>query len=83
MPDRAKGLPIATTQSPTRALVLSPNLTKGRGFFASIFSTARSVAGSRPTSLAVYSSLLVSVTVIESTVAPSAPADTTWLLVTI
>jgi len=62
--------------------VLSPNLTKGRGLSALIFSTARSVATSRPTSFASYSLPPVRVTVMLSTVAPRAPGDTTWLLVT-
>src|SRR3546814_2538349 len=44
VPPRPKGLPIATTQSPTRVFVESPNRTNGRSF-ASIFSSARSESG--------------------------------------
>ena len=32
VPPRPNGLPIASTQSPTRVLSLSPNLTEGSGF---------------------------------------------------
>ena len=50
-----KGLPIATTQSPTRASVELPKCTKGSGLFATILSTARSEAASAPTRRAAYS----------------------------
>ena len=68
MPDRARpraetmpaetekpcpsGLPIAMTQSPTRATSLSPKLTKGSGASAVTFSRAMSVFGSEPTTRA-------------------------------
>jgi hypothetical protein len=42
VPPRPKGFPIATTQSPTRALSESPNLTGINFSFVSIFNTARS-----------------------------------------
>ena len=45
VPPRPKGLPMAITQSPTRAWALSPKLTKGNGSARWIFSTARSDAG--------------------------------------
>ena len=80
-PPSPNGLPIATTQSPTRALVESPNFTKGR-LVPSILSTARSDWASLPISLALNSRLSGRVTVIDSTVAPRAPAEMTWLLVT-
>ena len=48
------GVPIATTQSPTRVVAGSPSFTTGR-FFASIFSTATSVAASLPSTFARYS----------------------------
>ena len=49
VPPRPNGLPIATTQSPTRVAVESPNWTNGRSV-ASILSSARSETTSRPTS---------------------------------
>ncbi len=49
---RPKGLPIATTQSPTLMPSESPSLAVGKLFAGSIFSTARSVFGSRPITLA-------------------------------
>ena len=71
-----KGSPMAITQSPMRALSLSPNLVAGSGFFGFTFSSARSVLMSRPTSLAgrVVSSL--------STTLICSPFSITWLLVT-
>jgi hypothetical protein len=77
VPPRPNGLPTAMTQSPTLALSLSPNLTKGSGFGASIFSSARSVFTSLPMILAGcwLSSCKVTVTLSAS--------PTTWLLVTI
>ncbi len=47
-----KGSPIAITQSPMRALSLSPKWVLGSGFLGLTFSKARSVLTSRPTSLA-------------------------------
>ena len=49
------GLPIAITQSPTRAISLSPKPTNGRGSVASTLSKAISVLGSRPTNSATSS----------------------------
>ena len=47
-----KGSPIAITQSPIRALSLSPKWVAGSGFLGVTFSSARSVLGSRPTTRA-------------------------------
>ncbi len=74
---RPNGLPIATTQSPTRASSESPNDTNGRATSAVTRSTARSVAGSRPTTVASNVRPSWNATSIAS--APSM----TWLLVTI
>src|SRR5229473_5880218 len=49
-----KGLPIASTQSPTCTPSEFPSFAMGRSLFASIFITARSVSSSTPTTLAVY-----------------------------
>jgi len=72
---QAEGFPIAMTGSPTCSLSESPKATLGR-FWASIFRSARSVFGSRPTTFAGKWRPPESLTVIS--VAPS----TTWLLVT-
>ena len=69
------GLPSASTTSPTSILSLSANVIKGRSF-ASIFSTAISVLGSRPITFAVNCFLSLS----RATLISSAPS-TTWLLV--
>ena len=72
---RPNGLPMAITGSPTWSWVESPSGITGRPV-ASTLSSARSVLGSRPTSLAAISrpsSILTRISV-----APS----TTWLLVT-
>ena len=76
VPPRPKGLPIATTHSPTRGPVGAKRDDAGSGAPASTFSRAMSVFGSVPTTLA-------------GSVRPSseqhldAPASpTTWLLVT-
>ncbi len=61
-----KGSPIAITQSPIRALSLSPNLVAGSGFLGVTFNNARSVLMSRPTSLAVKVAPSFKVTVIWS-----------------
>ncbi|OPZ57555.1 MAG: hypothetical protein BWY88_01172 [Synergistetes bacterium ADurb.Bin520] len=71
---RPKGLPMAATHSPTSSLSESPRERTGRSL-ASIFTTARSKVGSRPTSFAGYSLPEANVTVILSASA------TTWLLV--
>ena len=65
---RLKGEPIATTHSPTRSLLTSPILTKGR-LPASTLTTATSVRLSKPTMRALSSRLSVSVTTTSS--APS------------
>ena len=46
-----KGSPIAITQSPMRALSLSPKWVAGKGLSGVTFSSARSVLTSRPTTL--------------------------------
>jgi len=81
VPPRPNGSPIAITQSPTRALVESPNFTYGR-LVASTLSTARSEAVSLPITFATYSLRLNKVTVIDS-ILPLAAAVMTWALVTI
>src|SRR6266700_7449279 len=77
VPPRPNGLPIARTQSPTRALLESPQLAAGRGVLTSTLSSARSVTASRPMTCACNAVSSDSVTVIWSAVA------ITWLLVTI
>src|SRR3546814_20320331 len=78
VPPRPNGLPIATTQSPTRRASESPNFTNGNSLpsFGSIFSTATSVLGSVPSSLAGNSLSSYRRTVISSASA------ITWLFVT-
>ena len=49
---RPNGLPMAITHWPTRSRSESPISAAGSGAFASTFSTATSVLGSRPTSVA-------------------------------
>src|SRR4029078_12579544 len=71
-----KGLPTATTQSPTRSFLSSPKSTVGRGFSLVILSSATSVAESVPISLAVELRRSGGLTVIFLL------ASTTWLLVT-
>ena len=75
-PPRPNGLPIASTQSPTRIASLSPNGTNGSGEAGSTFSTAMSVLGSRPTSSASSDEPSVKLTMISSA------SSMTWLLVT-
>jgi len=77
VPSRPKGLPMATTQSPTRAASESPSEADASCFLASTFTRARSVRGSRPRTLAGYSSpeLVVTFTL--------RAFSTTWLLVRI
>src|SRR5216684_533276 len=77
VPPRPNGLPIASTQSPTRALLESPQLAACSGVLASTLSRARSVTASRPMTCACNAVSSDSVTVIWSAVA------ITWLLVTI
>ncbi len=72
--DSPNGLPIATTQSPTRTASESPSGVNGR-FFSSTRSTATSVRGSWPTTLAFTWRLRPNTTKIS--LAPSI----TWLLV--
>ena len=43
VPPKPKGFPIATTQSPTRALSESPKLTGRKFYLDSIFKTAKSI----------------------------------------
>ena len=73
---KRKGLPTAITQSPTRGLALFSKVTKGKSLPSTLM-TARSVASSRPISLALNSRLSVRRTVMVSA------SPTTWLLVTI
>ena len=75
-PPSPKGLPIATTQSPTRIASESPNLTKGSGEVGSTFSRAISVFGSLPISVAASEVPSERFTVISSA------SSITWLLVT-
>jgi hypothetical protein len=49
--EKPRGLPMAMTSCPTRSLPLSPNSAAGR-WLPSTWTTARSVAGSTPTTLA-------------------------------
>ena len=51
---RPKGLPIATTQSPTRMFDESPSLSAGISPCESILTSARSVFGSVPSTFALY-----------------------------
>jgi hypothetical protein len=69
------GFPIASTQSPTSSWSELPSSTTARSFFDSMRSTARSVFGSRPTTVAGSSRPSLSATVI------SFAFSTTWLLV--
>ena len=66
VPPRPNGLPIAMTQSPTRALSLSPQGTNGNGLSGLTRSSARSVLASRPTSSALRLVLSCRMTVISS-----------------
>src|SRR5215471_2257099 len=77
VPPSPKGLPIASTQSPTRAFVESPQLAAGRGAFGSTLRSAKSLTGSRPMTSACNTVSSDNVTVICSALAM------TWLLVTI
>ena len=76
VPPRPNGLPIASTQSPTRSVSESPNCTAGSGLSGFTCSRAMSPVSSRPSTLALSEVLSWRVTVISS--APSI----TWLLVT-
>src|SRR6185437_5688886 len=76
-PPSPNGLPIASTQSPTRAFDESPQLAAGSGAFGSTLRSARSVIESRPITWACSE-----VSSDRVTVMPSALAIT-WLLVTI
>ncbi len=72
---KLKGLPTASTHSPTRMLSLFP-IGIAVNPFASIFSTATSVEGSVPTIFAVYFELSFMITSI------SLASCITWLFVT-
>src|SRR5215472_6873964 len=76
VPPRPKGLPIASTQSPTLALVESPQVAAGSGTLDSTLSSARSVTESRPITSACKVVSSDKVTVICSALA------ITWLFVT-
>ena len=82
VPPRPKGLPIATTHSPTRVAEESPKVTKGKVLSERILSTARSDAASAPITSASYSVPSASVTVIDSSFARVSGGLITWLLVT-
>ena len=69
LPPRPKGLPIASTQSPTRDLSESPNATNGSGLSDVTFSSAMSPDSSLPTNVAFSVVLSCRVTLISS--APS------------
>src|SRR5262249_5284188 len=76
-PPRPKGLPIASTQSPTFVLFESPHIAAGSGAFGSTLRSAKSVTASRPITSACNVVSSDSVTAICSALA------ITWLLVTI
>ena len=76
VPPKPNGLPIASTQSPTRSWSELPHLTAVSGFVDSTLSSARSTFGSLPTTFAVSCVLSWRMTVISSASAM------TWLLVT-
>ena len=76
VPPKPNGLPIATTQSPTRASPSSPKASQGADPPFSILSTARSVRASRPTTRASCRAPSCRVTV------TSVASATTWSLVT-
>ena len=76
LPPSPNGLPIASTQSPTRALSLSPQSAATSFLSVLTFSTATSVLLSRPST-----SALRRVSSCRMTVISSAPSIT-WLLVT-
>ena len=75
VPARPSGEPTATTGSPTWRLLLRPSVATGRPV-ARIFTTARSVSGSVPTSVASASVPSASRTSISSA------SPTTWSFVT-
>ena len=81
VPPRLNGLPIATTQSPTRAWLELPKCTNGNGSRRLILSTARSDCASRPTTSASYSVPSTKVTVTSSS-SVRWSGWITWLLVT-
>ncbi len=76
VPPRPNGLPIASTQSPTREISESPKSTAVSGLSGFTCSSAISPVSSRPSTFAFSEVLSCKVTVISS--APSI----TWLLVT-
>ncbi len=65
-PPSPKGLPMASTQSPTLSLSESPKLTTVSGFSGFTLSTAISVLASRPTSSALRFVPSVKTTVMSS-----------------
>ena len=79
-PGRFRALPMATTSSPTSNSDESPSSSCRRPS-ASIFRTAMSVGGSRPTTVASNSRPSSSVTVMSSTASPDCELMT-WLFVT-
>ncbi len=76
VPPSPKGLPMASTQSPTRVWSESPHSSAYSALSVSTLSSARSVFGSRPTMVAFSSVSSCSRTRISSASAM------TWLLVT-
>src|SRR5215467_13095005 len=76
VPPRPKGLPIASTQSPTLALAESPQDAAASGAFGSTFRSARSLTASRPMTSACNVVSSDKVTVICSALV------ITWLFVT-
>ena len=66
LPPRPNGLPIASTQSPTRDLSDSPKVTNGSGLSDMTFNSAMSPVSSRPTNVAFSVVLSCKVTVISS-----------------
>ena len=76
VPPSPKGLPIASTQSPTLALAESPQEAAGNGALGSTLRSARSVTASRPITSACKVVSSDKVTVICSALA------ITWLFVT-
>ena len=77
LPPKPKGLPIAITQSPIRALSESANFTEGKGFPASTLRRTMSIFASLPTILASSSVPSCNLTLI------SVAFPMTWLFVMI
>ena len=66
VPPKPKGFPIAMTQSPILALSESPKLTGTKLSFDSISKMAKSIYGSLPITLALYSAEPLTLTTISS-----------------